>query len=96
MVEPVFSIHIDFEDGSNPIVYYAQKLTDAADILKEWSVNWILVPDVRSYLDGIWYFHARAREDNGMSWPEFKESVKEELKGEQNGSFNKGISKSCG
>ena len=79
VLEPLYSIHIDFEDGSNPIVYYAMKLTDAADVLKEWSVNWVLVADESAYLDGIWYFHARPREDNGMSWPEMREEVYREL-----------------
>lgn len=80
VLEPFYSIHIDFEDGGNPVVYYAMKLTDAADILKEWCVHWILVADERAYLDGIWYFHARPREDNGMSWPEMRESVIRELR----------------
>ena len=53
----------------------------ALDILKEWCVGWILIPDVRSYLDGIWTFYARPREDAGMSYPEFRESlIKEHLK----------------
>lgn len=77
-LEPVFSIHIHFEDGREPVLYYGMKLTDALDILKEWCIGWILIPDVRSYLDGIWTFYARPREDAGMSYPEFRESLIEE------------------
>ena len=77
--EPEYSIHICFEDGQEPVFYYRMKLADVTDILKEWCVEWILVPDVGSYLDGTWTFYARPREDNGMSFPEFRESLIREL-----------------
>lgn len=50
------------------------------DILKEWCVSWILVPDSESYLDGIWRFQARPRNDNGMSFTEFRESFIQDMK----------------
>ena len=78
--EPTYTIHIAFEDGRSPITYYRMNLSEAADILKEWCIHWILVPDERAYLDGIWYFEARSREDNGMSWPEMQEGVIQSLK----------------
>ena len=60
--EPIFSIHIDFLDGSNPVVYYNLSLARAMDTLKEWCENWILFPDKECKLSGsIWYWHARAR-----------------------------------
>lgn len=80
MIEPVFSVQIHFEDGREPVVYYGMPLTEVLDILKEWCAEWILIPDIGSYLDGIWNFCARPREGNGLSFPEFKESVIKELK----------------
>lgn len=60
--EPIFSIHIDFADGSNPVVYYNLSLARVMDILKEWCENWILSPAEGCNLnDPIWYWHARAR-----------------------------------
>lgn len=60
--EPIFSIHIDFADGSNPIVYYNLSLARALDVLKEWCENWILAPDKDCKLnDSIWMWHAHAR-----------------------------------
>lgn len=42
--EPTFCIHIEFADGSNPMLYY-DLLQDAAfDVLKQWSKNYILTP----------------------------------------------------
>ena len=78
--EPMFTVHIRFEDGAQPVLYYGMKLTDVLDILKEWCVSWILIPDVGSYLDGIWTFYARPREDNGISFPEFRESFIQDMK----------------
>ena len=78
--EPTYTIHITFEDGGNPVTYYRMNLAEAADILKQWCAYWILVPDEHSYLDGIWYFEARSRNDNGMSWPEMRESVIQQLR----------------
>ena len=72
-MEPIFSIQITCEDGGEPVNYFGLKLTDALDILKLWDSYWILIPDIESYLDGIWRFYARPRDDNGMSWPEFKD-----------------------
>lgn len=60
--EPIFAIHIDFSDGSNPMVYYNLSLASVMDVLKEWSKNWILFPDKDCKLDGpIWFWHAHAR-----------------------------------
>ena len=78
-LEPVFSVHIRFEDGREPVLYYGMRMPEVLDILKEWCQNWILVPDVGSYLDGTWIFYARPREGCGMSFPEFRESIIREL-----------------
>ena len=60
--EPIFSIHIDFADGSNPVMYYNLSLARVMDILKEWCENWILFPAKDCKLtDSVWYWHARAR-----------------------------------
>lgn len=60
--EPIFSIHIDFADGSNPIVYYNLSLTQVARVLTDWSEEWILTP-AKDFLttDSIWFWHAHAR-----------------------------------
>ena len=61
--EPIFNIHIDFADGSNPIIYYNLSLARALDVLKEWCEEWILSPDNDCKLNGAtWYWHARRRE----------------------------------
>jgi len=60
--EPIFSIHIDFADGSNPMVYYNLNLRQASRVLMDWSKNWILTPDINSKLnDQIWNWHAKQR-----------------------------------
>lgn len=60
--EPIFSIHIDFSDGSQPIDYHSLSLARALDALKEWSENWILSPDPDCKLnDAVWKWHARPR-----------------------------------
>ena len=65
--EPIFSIHIDFADGSNPVVYYNLNLARTMDVLKEWSENWILAPDKDCKLnDAVWMWHAWARNNTDM------------------------------
>ena len=60
--EPIFSIHIDFADGSNPVMYYNLSLARVMDTLKEWCENWILFPAKDCKLtDSVWYWHARSR-----------------------------------
>ena len=60
--EPIFGIHIDFANGSNPIVYYNLSLARTLDVLKEWSEEWILSPDNKCKLiSTVWYWHARER-----------------------------------
>lgn len=60
--EPIFSIHISFADGSNPVVYYNLNLEQACRVLIEWSEEWILSPAGNIKLDdSIWYWHARER-----------------------------------
>ena len=39
------SLHIRFIDGSNPMVCYNKTITELAQKIAEWGVNYILVPD---------------------------------------------------
>ena len=67
--EPIFSIHIDFADGSNPVVYYNLSLARALDVLKEWCENWILTPGKNCKLnDYIWRWHAHARNKDRVDY----------------------------
>ena len=60
--EPIFCIHIDFADGSNPVEYYNLALAQACQVLENWSEDWILTPDLDTYLgDTMWNWHAHAR-----------------------------------
>lgn len=61
--EPIFCVHIDFSDGSNPVDYYNLALAQACQVLENWSEDWILTPDPNSSLaDSVWYWHAHARD----------------------------------
>ena len=65
--EPIFSIYIDFADGSNPVAYYNLNLARTMDVLKEWSENWILAPDKDCKLnDAVWKWHAWARSNTDI------------------------------
>lgn len=76
--EPTISLEILFYDGSDRVLYPYKPLSKIVSILQEWCVSWILVPVGDCKLsDDTWYFSAREREDNGMSWPEFKNVIKE-------------------
>lgn len=60
--EPIFSLHIDFPDGSNPVDYHNLNLKQTTVVLAEWSEKWILSPDEDCKLNGaVWNWHARAR-----------------------------------
>ena len=60
--EPIFGVHIDFADGSNPVDYYNLNLARTLDVLKEWSENWILTPDRDCKLNSsVWRWYARIR-----------------------------------
>lgn len=82
--EPIFSIHIDFADGSNPVIYYNLSLARALDVLKEWCENWILAPDKDCKLSStIWYWHARARSKEDvdlfdLTYPDEEETADED------------------
>lgn len=68
--EPIFSIHIDFPDGSNPVEYHNLNLKQTTVVLAEWSENWILTPDKDCKLnDTVWNWHANAR---GLSLADIK------------------------
>jgi hypothetical protein len=42
--ETMYVLHFHFEDGSNPIYWSRRTMEEIADILKEWSKNWVLKP----------------------------------------------------
>lgn len=76
--EPKFGIHILFTDGSNPKLYYNLTASEAAEIVIQWSVHYILEPNKDCFLissssGGILNLIATLREDVGMSWPEYRE-----------------------
>jgi len=42
--EPVYNLHFVFKNHSNPMIWYQKNIGEIADILKEWSENWIIEP----------------------------------------------------
>ena len=60
--EPIFGIHIDFSDKSQPIEYLNLNLISATKVLQEWSEDWILSPVKDCKLnDLVWKWNARPR-----------------------------------
>lgn len=68
--EPTFCIHIEFADGSNPMLYY-DLLQDAAfDVLKQWSKLYILTP-LKYVEDGdyrMMYWRAKSKSSQDSLW----------------------------
>lgn len=82
MTEPQISLHFEFENGSNPVVYYDKTIGNIGEIFSEWSVNWILQPVACSDFgdeNPLWYFLLKERTNGGMSQPEFSPVLKDEL-----------------
>lgn len=79
--EPIFNLSIKVIGTPTPIEYKNKRLADVANILEKWSMHWILTPVGDCKLsDDIWYWSARERRNNGDSWPEYQETVLDELR----------------
>lgn len=85
--ERLYSIHLRFDDGNNAIVYRDRTILNISYILGEWSAYYVILAnyDDGDILDGYWHFYAKSRNDNGLSWPEFKETAYRYLLGKYEG-----------
>ena len=60
--EPIFGVHIEFSDKSQPMEYLNLNLISATKVLQEWSEQWILSPEKDCKLsDLVWKWNARPR-----------------------------------
>ena len=52
-----FGLHMDFEDGSNPIIYYDLTSEELAETILKWTKNFVLKPNKNQFIISSRFSH---------------------------------------